>query len=562
MRKLLAPLILLISNIVGAQTINQLDPTQVYNTGNLVNNNTLPTNTTGTWQNIGLWNQGLPCWAPGGAIYCGPLPYFNQGSLNYSYGVTDVYQVTNIANALPNSGTGLRVNGYNFGFLAKNGNGWDGTGKDTLSAYVNFYGPDGKIIRNDYYNLNYQFDWWQFNYSKTFETPYVSKDLSTVRYGFIGGDTSNLGGAGWAGPYGPEVTNISFSLKYSVDPCFVNVLSSPTCPGYLDALNKLLPTPTLESTPITTTSISPTTTTTITIEPTTVTTTNTTSIAQPSIVAPVVSTAPMSTTSSSTTQSNKESSSTNTSLALSIISKNQERDSAALSISQNAISQANQVAQQSQQEASAIAANSVANSQTANIVSTNGQQISGNGIRVNIPGMNLNATLSSSSNTLNPNSVFALGQQTQNSIFNSSVTTSITEQPQSIQVTLLTNTNATTTAQNYAIIPTNFLTDRTNPLTDIIEGRQITSPTTSTTSGPSVNQNTGDNDAAAGVNITKMATAPVGYNDYLNFTLRDVAFYPPKEVYRNQRTIDNARALRQLTNDSKHREMVEMQYGR
>jgi hypothetical protein len=41
-----------------------------------------------------------------------------------------------------------------------------------------------------------------------------------------------------------------------------------------------------------------------------------------------------------------------------------------------------------------------------------------------------------------------------------------------------------------------------------------------------------------------------------------VAFYAPKEVYKNQRNVDNQRALRTLTSDSKHREMVEMQYAK
>jgi hypothetical protein len=57
-----------------------------------------------------------------------------------------------------------------------------------------------------------------------------------------------------------------------------------------------------------------------------------------------------------------------------------------------------------------------------------------------------------------------------------------------------------------------------------------------------------------------MAIAPTGYGDYLNFTMRDVAFYAPKEVYKNQKNVDNARLLRQLTNDAKHREMVDQQY--
>ena len=38
--------------------------------------------------------------------------------------------------------------------------------------------------------------------------------------------------------------------------------------------------------------------------------------------------------------------------------------------------------------------------------------------------------------------------------------------------------------------------------------------------------------------------------------------YAPKEVYRNQRNVDNARLLRQLTNDSRHQEMTEQQYRR
>ena len=59
-----------------------------------------------------------------------------------------------------------------------------------------------------------------------------------------------------------------------------------------------------------------------------------------------------------------------------------------------------------------------------------------------------------------------------------------------------------------------------------------------------------------------MTTAPIGYSDYLTLAMRDVAFYAPKEVYRNQRNVDNARALRQMTSDNKHKEMVEMQYAK
>jgi hypothetical protein len=45
--------------------------------------------------------------------------------------------------------------------------------------------------------------------------------------------------------------------------------------------------------------------------------------------------------------------------------------------------------------------------------------------------------------------------------------------------------------------------------------------------------------------------------------MRDVAFYAPKEIYRNQRVIDNQRAVRLLNfaSELKHQEMVNQQYG-
>lgn len=563
---------LIIAGVVAAQqtagtTSGTLDPAQVYNTTNLVNNTTSPNNTTGTWQNVGLWNQGLPCWGPGGPVYCGPNPYFNNGSFNFSYGLSDVNQSVNINNALSSIGSGLRVNGYNFGFLAKNGNGWDDGRVDYLVAYVNFTDSTNKLVYNKSYDLNYKFNWTYFNFSETFNTPFASKDLGTATYGFVGKDNNY-----WAGPYGPEITNISFSLKYSVDPCAVDVLSSPSCPGYLDALLKTIPTTSTDSATTTTTSVSPasSTTTTIVADPIApvVTTTSTSTIGQVSVVAPVVS-APVSTTTSSTptTNTTKESngSSGSTSLALSIISKNQDRDNAALSVAQSAMSQAAQSAQQAQQEAAAIASNAVENSQTSNIVSTSVAQSSGNGIRIN----NVANLFSMSFNSVNVpgmSSASMLSPQMQLSTFATptSTTMMVTEQSQTQQVFVSPNTSAVSqTAQSYAMLQPNFLTDKSNPLTDIIEGKQnIPQTNTIATVGPSVNKNVGDNDVAGGVDINKMALAPIGYGTYLNFTLRDATFYAPKEVYRNQRNVDNARALRQLTNDGKHREMVELQYAK
>lgn len=552
---------LIISSIVVAQQTTVLDPSQVSNTGNLVNNSTSPTDTTSTWQNVGSWNQGLPCWGPGGPVYCGPQPYFNNGSFNFSYGMTDVYQVANIAKALPNSGTGLRVNGFNFGFTAKNGNGWDGGQQDYLEAYVKFYGSDGKIAQSYNYGnyTNRKYDWTTFNFSETFNTPYASKDLNSVQYGFVGMDTNY-----WAGPYGPEIYNISFSLKYSVDPCATNVLYSPTCPGYLDALAKLAPSSTTESADTTNTTTTPTTTvtTTITADPTSPTVTVTSTPVAPSSSSTTSTTNSSSTTSTASTTPTstptKEGSSqnTSTSIGLSVIARNQQREqSIANQAVQNATTTAANAAQQSQQEAMSVASQAVANS-TTSAATTNTSMSSGTGIRMSgtsstgltLPGLSPDILPNAQSQQMMSNNSFISNQDTRQS-FNPI----ITNNPSS----LLSYTESVTYNQS------DFLTNRTNPLNEVIEAKQNVPQTNSVQPiGSSVNRNVGDNDVAGGVSIARMAVAPTGYGDYLNFTLRDAAFYAPKEVYRNQRNVDNARALRQLTNDSKHQEMVEQQYRR
>lgn len=513
-------------------------------------------NVTSTWQNLGLINQGLPCWGPGGPVYCGPLPYYNNGALNYSYGTADVNQTVNINNALSSIGTGLRVNGYNFGFTAKNGNGWDDGRVDYLTAYVRFTDAgDKKVVYDKSYDLNYQFNWTTFNFSETFTTPFASKDLGNVTYGIVGRDNNF-----WAGPYGPEVYNINFSLKYSVDPCATNPLYSPTCPGYLDALAKLIPA----------SSTAP-------PEPAPVpgTLEGTATVGQlppppgappppPGPGAPPPNGAPSNTSSvPASSPSNRESTSANTSLAMSIISKNAERDKDSLSVAQTATAAASQAALASQQEAAAVAAGAVANSFAANAVNIGSQQFTGTGLKASSSINNL-ATATTSAVTGPGSIVMSTLQppaQTQPTAA-SSVVAAVEPTP-TVVVPVTNNNTATSTPQSYAMLPPNFLTDRTNPLTEIVEGRQpITTNTAPVNTGPAVNRNASDNDAAGGVSINRMALAPIGYGDYLNFALKDAAFYAPKEVYRNQRTVDNARALRQLTNDMRHKEMVEQQYAR
>ena len=679
MKKIVA-LLLLLATVVSAQqtagttTTPVLTPGEVYSTGNLVQ---MTTTTSGsTWTNA-VYQDQLTCWAWGMPGNCGPNPSVRPGNIiNYSYGLTDIYQQVQLANSATLAVPGLRINGYNFGFMAKNGNGWDDGRVDQLNAYVTFYGSDGKVKDYTNYNLNSKFDWTQFNYTKDFVSPYSITELSTVRYGFVGMDNNF-----WAGNYGPEIYNISFSLKYSVDPCANDPLYSPTCPGYMDALNKLLPPAPVSSTttvdPVVSTVASPTTIVTEPVAVQTTTPTTTTTVGQPTVVAAVVAApapAPVtttpttssttSTTSSSTVQVTKEStpsSGGNVSLALSIISKNQDRDAAGSAVAQAAVAQAQQTATQAQQEAVSVAAQAVSNSISAGqsalkSESNNSSTRTGSGYNAQSDAILQNAgqvslvlgpTVNSNSNSntqkqeqatntvamvnvTQTNNVFQTvqsvlvnknepnksatvdttptttsttllaPQQNQTvtatslpnqSINNSSATISQEEKPQSNSIyalvppqqhTLQLSMPIVTTVEisqqpvivyqqpqtnnvneSPTLLPPNFLTDRTNPLTDIVEAKQnIPQSSTIVTTGPSVNRNAQDSEVAGGVSISKMATAPQGYGDYLNFTMRDVAFYAPKEVYKNQRNVDNQRALRLLTNDSKHREMVEMQYAK
>jgi hypothetical protein len=633
MKYLIILLLSLYSGFVSAQNVTSLDPTQVYNTNNIVNIGTTPTSTTSTWQNLGLVNQGLPCWAPEDGFkgaYCGPLPYYNQGSFNFSYGLTDVYQIANIAAALPNLGTGLRVNGYNYSFTAKNGNGWDNGQIDYLSAYVNFYGSDGKSVRYDYYDLTYKFDWSNFNFSKTFDTPYASKDLSTVQYGFVGGDSN-----GWAGPYGPEIINVSFSLKYSVDPCYTNVLYSPTCPGYLEALNKLTATTPIEPTATTQPSMN---------EPISVSSTTETSksTASTSIVQVPILTNQQPNIVSSSSVETKVTSSTNTgpslSTVLSMIKSNQAKEQ---SIAQNAVNQANQVAQMAITETEKIAlsvatTSSIQSTEIANesifkieikkdnkittsnsildlfaLPTTNSLNVNNilmpqnkvtqqTTLPTNQLGLPINQSIIVVGKENVPSSLYSLVPMQSN---NFSTTPYVSIKPEanvqsnsqqlqetasmvslkppvelslSIQTTNQVTQEIITSQQTKPMVnlsstqhvevsntSNSLFAKRGDPLSDYIEQNNIlvamVQPEMKTST---VKTNVQDNELAGGVRIERIAVNPAGFNVYTTTVLKDIAFYAPKEIYRNQKTIDNTRALRQLSSDKLHQEMVEQQYRR
>jgi len=74
-----------------------------------------------------------------------------------------------------------------------------------------------------------------------------------------------------------------------------------------------------------------------------------------------------------------------------------------------------------------------------------------------------------------------------------------------------------------------------------------------------VNRNVQPNELAGRVDIATMATQPQGYQAYA-VAMPDASFYAPREIYRNQVNVDNARVLRQLSSDRLHQDLVNLQY--
>lgn len=109
----------------------------------------------------------------------------------------------------------------------------------------------------------------------------------------------------------------------------------------------------------------------------------------------------------------------------------------------------------------------------------------------------------------------------------------------------------------------NNLTSPTNPVNSVLQGgiRPMESNQQEKTT-VSVKKDTPNNNIAGDVDISSLAQTPQGFEIYMN-GMKDGQFYPPKEIYKGQRTVDNARAERFLNSKSDvlHQMMIEQQYN-
>ena len=565
-------------------------------TSNLINNTTTANTVTSTWQNAGTINQPITCWAPSDPGYCGPNPYVNAwgspNQINFSYGMTELYQMINVGKALPNNGAGLVTTGYRLKFEAKNGNGWDDGRQDYLKAQVTLYGPNNaKVLEQHSYDLNYKFNWTYFSYDSNWNTTkvgYRENQVGNVKLSFYGMDNNF-----WQGPYGPEIRDITFSLKYRPDPCLKNPLFSPECPNFSKEL--------AEKTATTSTQ--------------TISTSSNTDDASYN-VEPIKN---------KETQ-NKEFTDGKESIyeegvyleegplvnldrlidtLIKIDDNKDKEDKLSMDASKNAISETEKISQQTVRQSEQIASRAVKLSTEIKLENNNNTFIDNNKENKSTQSMNLFATPNTNNTSnilLQPNalqqfnvlqspqtisSILSLSNEMtsykpQQTINNLVITPVIVEQTPIITTTLQNNQLLQTqnNTNNFNLLPnaitnptlgqtieipnvqTNFLTSKTDPINIILEIKPNTNDKKEETTLTTVRQNVQDNDLANGVQLAQLSVVPIGFNQYTNLVLRDAAFYAPKEIYRNQRTIDNVRVLRNLSSDKLHEEMVNQQYRR
>ena len=188
-------------------------------------------------------------------------------------------------------------------------------------------------------------------------------------------------------------------------------------------------------------------------------------------------------------------------------------------------------------------------SENANPSDGIGLNLDGTGIRLSVSGLGLNVQSSSyQQDVTNNNTSFNSFRSEVASTTMSSVQEQRTQSKQentntaqSMEVPLIPQQNSTTHFEN-----------KVNSITALQEQRIDNNETV---------KNKGDvSELAGGVDLTKLTALPTGYTSYLSFTIKDSPFYDIKEVYKNQVNVDNARALRQMSSDRLHQQLINLQY--
>jgi len=510
------------------------------------------------------------------------------------------YYSYNIAQSLPHIGGGVVLHGYDYGFNWYN----YGACYNTFMFWCTDWRTDGggniNFRISDKNNTTMLQQQWYVagnNSGGSYSNRYLftenrnSLDMGNIQW-WASDVWNHFGWVGWTRPI------------WTPDPCYSNGLYSPNCSNFQTTLRQTIADIKAQQDKI---ALLNTSSTTLTPTETITTTLNNVNSTNPSVVVTSIQT-------ESSIQNTA-----NNNFALSLIRQNQNREnSIAIQASQKAIKSANDAAAVSINQAESIALTQAVTSNenndlvtsssvnttskqtdnltpletriggtntvnvsmdnrniTNNIVNLTGLEITTNENQVNTqsqiialmqPSKNTEQSINSISLYQPPaqlvSDIKTESQQQEIKISNNFTVTLIPPQTQPIEVQQSNQLTTIAPVSNIEL-PTaqsNFTTDKTNPINDIIENKTTTiEQDRRDTNTQQVKSNVQDNDAAAGVSIASIARTPAGFNTYL-IALNDAAFYAPKEIYRNQKTIDNVRALRQLASDKLHQEMVDQQY--
>lgn len=189
--------------------------------------------TTGTSVPLtGNWNNVITGAHPNNCCTGGPAPLYDPatGIIHFSYGNTAVHRVIAINQAL--SGSGVQINGYNWGYDLRNMNGAMGGqgGTDSIVATTFMTNRFNQFLVQDDRHYNTQFDWTRFSGTVGLPSRLSLEDAGSLGIQFVSRDSGF-----WGGYYGPQVRNVEMTVNYTVDPCAGNPRSSPSCAGYNDA---------------------------------------------------------------------------------------------------------------------------------------------------------------------------------------------------------------------------------------------------------------------------------------------------------------------------------------
>jgi hypothetical protein len=569
MKYLLAILLLSFSTVLSAQTVDS--------TGNLID----PTK----WGNVIPMNAGQLAQVEGEGG--GPIPAYNTdtNTIRFSFMPYTVSQIIAINTAL--SGQGISVGGFNYSWKIYNDlTNCCGT-RGTLFGNVSLFNKGGNLLESynyDYSLVNTGAAFQTFSGTENFNNPYQLNSLGDISISWTGKDMNF-----WSGYYGPRVRETSLSLNYTVSqppPTTTSTTNTTT-----NTVNEIIA---QAAEPVTNTTTTPATTTT----------------------EPTVTTASVSTSSNptSTTATKEESavvkeitiSGPSLSSILANIRSNQDRqNNIAMAAVASSIEVANSVTQKAEQTAMAIANASAqqalqtavdsstmssANKSTVDMSIAENKQIqSASNNQTNVmQGSNNNSvvfdllarpesknvtvsTVAMIDYSLRPQSnvvtstyvppMLSLARpesrQSETVVDNQFITPEIRPIPRQSAIELLNNNNNS--------ISTNTLVfgRKGDPIQDYIEANNSLFNEMKEESKPTVARtNIQDNELAGGIRIERLAVVPNGFSAYSQFILTNIAFYEPKEIYKNNVPKDNVRSMYFLEkgNTDTYNKMIEGQY--